>query len=52
MSADVDARVAELVERLALSGVDVDPRRCDPAALILTAADMIELAALLEGWRR
>ena len=42
-------RVAELVDRLALAGIDVDPRRCDTAALILTAGDLLELAALLDG---
>jgi hypothetical protein len=43
------ARVAELVVRLALVGIDVDPHRYDTAALVLTAADMLELAALLDG---
>lgn len=45
MNAD---RIAALVERLAMACVDVEVERCDPDALRQTAADMRELADLLD----
>lgn len=36
-----------LIERLELSGIDVDPRRCDVAALRLVAIDLLRLAEAL-----
>ena len=42
-------RIDELVEALAASLIDVEPERCDPEALRLTAAEMLELASLLEA---
>lgn len=42
-------RIDELVEALAASLIDVEPERCDPEALRLTAAELLELASLLEA---
>lgn len=47
MQDDRTEAITALVDRLALSGIDIDPRRCDPVALRLTAADLLDLAALL-----
>ncbi len=41
--------MADLVERLALAGIDVEPERCDPVALRLTARDLLALADLLNA---
>ena len=39
----------ELLERLELAGLDIEPERCDTAALRATAADLVALAELLEA---
>lgn len=46
---DFPPTIEALVERLAMLGIDVEPDRCDPAALRMTAWDLTTLAALLEG---
>jgi hypothetical protein len=46
---DGSERIAELVEVLALAGIDVEPQRCDPQALRLTAEQLLELATLLDS---
>lgn len=43
-----EGRIDELVETLRLSLIDIEPERCDPEALRLTAAELLELASLLE----
>lgn len=45
----LDKRIGVLIEQLALAGIDVERERCDPVALRLTAANMLELALLLEA---
>jgi hypothetical protein len=41
-------RIAVLVGRLRLAGIDIEPERCDPDALRLIARDLIDVADLLD----